>query len=168
LSFRVGDCDDEGILVPLRVNLPTPLNFIMNNYIFYGRILNEKKVRSSALNIGNKTPVVCFTQNCPIDMRALFSYRTRKHRMNFEPYGIGVKKEFAAAKGVEPIKYGGKADWNTMNSFENWKEEKEWRCKGDFIFDKECLENSIVVVRKRDEINSIKEIFNGKVIPFET
>jgi hypothetical protein len=131
------------------------------------RIIVENKICSSSLNIGNKIPVVCFTQNCPRDMIALFSYQPEKHRMKFEPYGIGVKKEFASAKGVEPIKYGGKADWNTMSNFENWKEEKEWRGKGDFTFDKECLENSIVVVRNKNEVDSIKKIFNGKVIPFE-
>ncbi|MDR2172401.1 MAG: hypothetical protein LBP59_19830 [Planctomycetaceae bacterium] len=131
------------------------------------RILSERKIRASGLRIAGNIPVTSFTANHPAKSAAMFTWRTDWQRMNFEPYGIGIEKKYAAAKGAKLLNYGTTPDWDTMQYKNRWKNENEWRIKGDLLLDDEIINKIIVVVRKQTEIKKIKNIFNGKIIAYE-
>jgi hypothetical protein len=54
-----------------------------------------------------------------------------------------------------------------MQSDNRWKNEREWRMRGDFLLDDECTKKMIVVVRKSQEIEYIRTIFPGRVVSYE-
>ncbi|MDR1485034.1 MAG: hypothetical protein LBT09_09445 [Planctomycetaceae bacterium] len=131
------------------------------------RILQERKIRASGLHIAGNIPVTSFTSNHPAKSIEMFTWRKDWQQMNFEPYGIGIAGEYARAKGTELLKYGKIPDWNTMQNDNRWRNENEWRIRGDFLLDDECLDNMIVVVRKPNEIEQVRNFFNGKIVAFE-
>jgi hypothetical protein len=131
------------------------------------RILQERKIRASGLHIAGNIPVTSFTSNHPTKSTEMFTWRNDLQQMNFEQYGIGIDESYAKEKGTTLLKYGKTPDWNTMQTDNRWKNENEWRFRGDFVLDDECWEKMIVVVRKQHEIEQVKKLFNVKVIAFE-
>jgi hypothetical protein len=131
------------------------------------RILKERKIRAGNLHIAGNIPVTSFTENHPAFSAVLFTWRRDLQRMNFEPYGIGIPREYAYSKGVRLLKYGVVPDWDTMQSDNRWKDEREWRVRGDFLLNDECTKNMIVVVRKSQETHCIRTIFAGRVVSYE-
>jgi hypothetical protein len=131
------------------------------------RILQERKIRASGLHIAGNIPVTSFTSNQPAKSTEMFTWRNDLQQMNFEQYGIGIDEKYAQEKGTIPLQYGKTPDWDTMQTENRWKNENEWRFRGDFVLDDKCWEKMIVVVRKAEEIEQVKKIFNGKVIAFE-
>ncbi|MDR1141257.1 MAG: hypothetical protein LBL62_06170, partial [Planctomycetaceae bacterium] len=131
------------------------------------RILKERKIRAGSLHIAGNIPVTSFTENHPAHSAILFTWRKDLQRMNFEPYGIGIPRDVAVSKGVRLLKYGTTPDWDTMQSDNRWKNENEWRVRGDFLLDNECTKNMIIVVRKTQEMEFIRTIFSGRVVSYE-
>jgi hypothetical protein len=131
------------------------------------RILNEKRIRASGLRIAGNTPVVSFTENHPAQSEKMFTWRKDRQQMNFEPYGIGIAKEYIKTKGAKLLKYGTTPDWETMQFDNRWKDENEWRIRGDFLLEDDCTDKMIVVVRKPNEIEKIQKSFKGKIISYE-
>jgi hypothetical protein len=131
------------------------------------RILKERKIRAGSLHIAGNIPVTSFTENHPAHSSVLFTWRRDLQQMNFEPYGIGIPREYAHSKGVRRLKYGTTPDWDTMQSDNRWKNEREWRVRGDFLLDDECITKMIVVVRKLQEIECIRTIFKKCVVSYE-
>jgi hypothetical protein len=133
------------------------------------RIIREQRLRASGKHITGNEPVVAFTENhpsSPATTETMLRWRQRRHRMNFEPYSIGIPQQDAIARSTKPIKYGGERAWDTMQTGKTWQQEKEWRHQGDFILDDECLKNAIVIVRAKNEIEMVKQFFGGKVYAF--
>jgi len=95
--------------------------------------------------IAHSSPVVCFSANHPREMEHHFTWRSGRHRMNFEPYGIGFPREILAQRGVVPVQYGERDRWDSLCRSDRWKSEKEWRYLGDFDFS-ELIDEMIVVV----------------------
>lgn len=131
------------------------------------RILKERKIRAGGLHIAGNIPVTSFTENHPASSAVLFTWRRDLQQMNFEPYGLGIPREYAYSKGVRQLKYGTTPDWDRMQSDNRWKNEREWRMRGDFLLDDECTKKMIVVVRKSQEIEYIRTIFPGRVVSYE-
>ncbi|MDR2441033.1 MAG: hypothetical protein LBE12_16860 [Planctomycetaceae bacterium] len=131
------------------------------------RILKEQKLRAGCQHIAGNIPVTSFTENHPGYSRLLFTWRRDLQRMNFEPYGIGIPRTIACLKGAGPLKYGTTPNWDTMKSENQWKNELEWRIKGDFLLDDECRKKMIVVVRTTQEIELIHTVFSGRVVAYE-
>jgi hypothetical protein len=131
------------------------------------RILKERKIRAGSLHIAGNIPVTSFTENHPAHSAILFTWRKDLQRMNFEPYGIGIPRDVAVSKGVRLLKYGATPDWDTMQLDNRWKNENEWRVRGDFLLDNECTKNMIIVVRKTQEMECIRTIFSGRVVSYE-
>jgi hypothetical protein len=131
------------------------------------RILTERKIRAGSLHIAGDIAVTSFTENHPASSVVLFTWRKDLQRMNFEPYGIGIPREYAYSKGVRLLKYGATPDWDTMQSDNRWKNEREWRVQGDFLLDDECTKKMIIVVRKSQETDYIRTIFSGRVVSYE-
>ncbi|MDR3197318.1 MAG: hypothetical protein LBU34_05560 [Planctomycetaceae bacterium] len=131
------------------------------------RILQERKIRAGNCHIAGNIFVTAFTENHPACSANLFTWRRDWQRMNFEPYGIGIPRDYACLKGVRLLKYGDVPGWDTMQSDNRWKYEREWRVRGDFLLDDECTKNMIVVVRKTQEIEHIRTIFTGRAAAYE-
>jgi hypothetical protein len=131
------------------------------------RILKERKIRAGSLHIAGNIPVTSFTENHPASSAVLFTWRRDLQQMNFEPYGIGIPREYAYSQGVRQLKYGTTPDWDTMQSNNRWKNEREWRGQGDFLLDDEGMKKMIVVVRKSPETECIRIIFTGRVVSYE-
>ncbi|MDR0336220.1 MAG: hypothetical protein LBI18_03925 [Planctomycetaceae bacterium] len=131
------------------------------------RILREHRIRASSLHIAGNIPVTSFTENHPARSTTLFTWRKDLQRMNFEPYGIGIPQDYAMSKGVKLLNYGTTPNWDTMQENNQWKNENEWRVRNDFLLDDECTKNMIVVVRKTQEIESIRTLFSGRVVAYE-
>jgi hypothetical protein len=131
------------------------------------RILKERKIRAGNLHIAGNIPVTSFTENHPAHSAILFTWRKDLQRMNFEPYGIGIPRNNAVAKGVRLLKYGTTPEWDTMQSDNRWKDEHEWRVRDDFLLDDECTKNMIAVVRKTQETEFIRTVFTGRVVAYE-
>lgn len=117
------------------------------------KIVKTKTLLASGELIYQNTPVVSFTENHPMHMKDHFSWRVGRHEMNFEPYGIGFPKEVLRERGVVPVEYNGEPSWMSISSGDKWKTEREWRHKGNLMFDDELLKEMIVIVRKANEMS---------------
>ncbi|MDR2115432.1 MAG: hypothetical protein LBP87_03520 [Planctomycetaceae bacterium] len=131
------------------------------------RILRERKIRAGNFHIAGNISVTSFTENHPANSAMLFTWRRDCQRMNFEPYGIGIPCDYAYSKGGRLLKYGAVPDWDTMQSENRWKNEREWRVRGDFVLDDECTKKMIVIVRKTHEIEHIRTFFAGRIVAYE-
>ncbi|MDR1384114.1 MAG: hypothetical protein LBJ67_09750 [Planctomycetaceae bacterium] len=130
------------------------------------RIVQTRRICGCGEHIVNHIPVVSFTQNHPAKNETMLQWRTGKHRMNFEPYAIGIPRESVAARGGEPVIYGNKPDWNTMRKNAVWKNENEWRKRGDLVIDDNIFKEMIIIIYKNEETKEMQKIFAGKIVPF--
>ncbi|MDR1493779.1 MAG: hypothetical protein LBT05_13810 [Planctomycetaceae bacterium] len=161
----VGKWNDETPQEFCRDVLTSPI-YPRNAFATLKRIVQTRILRGCGERIVNRVPVVSWTQNHPAKNETMLQWRTGKHRMNFEPYAIGLPRESFAARGGTPVVYGGKPDWNTMRKDAVWTQENEWRKRGDFTLDDDVLNEMITIVYQNEEIESMRKVFAGKIIPF--
>jgi len=121
------------------------------------RILRSRKIIASGKCVTNSTPVVSFTENHPVDMVEHFSWRVGRHRMNFEPYAIGVPRELLEKEGAVPVRYNELPSWDVIASGERWKSEREWRVRGDVFLSDSMLEQIVVIVRSEHECTEFND-----------
>lgn len=109
------------------------------------RILGQQKIHGTNTLTKSRERVICFTAV------PLFQYANRRifrphlARWDFEHYGIAFDRELLKKFGARPVNYGTKSDWtnlrtpdrpffqmkNSKTSGIDWREEQEWRLKGD-------------------------------------
>ena len=108
------------------------------------RILSEGLLRASTEGIRGSFPVVAFTGVPLHEFRRRRVFRKHRHRFDFEPWGIAIRKNSLINFGVRPVIYGDDEVWSSLNreeqpSFQkatsggatNNSEELEWRAMGD-------------------------------------
>jgi hypothetical protein len=108
------------------------------------RILSEGILRASAEGIRGSFPVVAFTGVPLNEFRKRRVFRKHRHRFDFEPWGIAIRKNSLISRGVRPVIYGGDEVWESLNQKDrpffqkatsggatNNSEELEWRAIGD-------------------------------------
>ena len=108
------------------------------------RILSEGFLRASAEGIRGSSPVVAFTGVPLHEFRQRRVFRKHRHRFDFEPWGIAIRRNRLMDLGVRPVIYGDDEIWNSLNSDErrffqkatsggatNNSDEFEWRAIGD-------------------------------------
>jgi hypothetical protein len=105
-------------------------------------ILATRTVRASSNHMPGKTSVVSFSACAPAQFIPLMKWRSRYRQMSFEPYGIGLEREWALSRGISPVRYldakseGPKPDepWLCQSAGVkgNWRPENEYRYRGDF------------------------------------
>ena len=105
-------------------------------------ILATGTVRASSNHMPGKTAVVSFSGCAPAQFIPLMKWRSRYRQMSFEPYGIGLEREWALSCGIRPVRYldakseGPKPDepWLCQSAGVkgNWRPENEYRYRGDF------------------------------------
>jgi hypothetical protein len=132
------------------------------------RILQEEIIRASAWRVAGHQPVVSFTDLSPIDSLGLMRWRSRWARWTFEPYGIAVHRDWAASRGVRPVRYVTEKEWRALAPEEKprchrigtksgeWLAEREWRGIGDFSLRDAPPDAIRVIVRKTSEKEYIR------------
>ena len=140
-------------------------------------ILSRNRICATSDNMPNNRATVSFTGLTPKEFLPLMRWRARYCQMSFEPYGIGVDKEFALDTGIRPVIYYDKNDsgrienenrWLTQSHGEitDWRQEKEYRCEGDFDLNDIPCEKLIAVCRFPVEAHEIQTLTGIRTIPF--
>jgi len=103
-------------------------------------ILRVRKIFASSSHMPGNVSVVSFSASSPVDFIPLMRWRSRYRQMSFEPYGIGIEREYALATGMRRVTYtkkksnDGNGRWLVQSAGVkgNWEPEKEYRYKGDY------------------------------------
>jgi hypothetical protein len=107
------------------------------------RILAERRIRAGGRLIRASQPVCCFTDRAPDEIHRLVRYSRGQLCWSFEPYAIGLRQEYALAKGLRPVLHLPPAAYASLAPDErflyqrheppavDWTAEGEWRRCGD-------------------------------------
>ncbi len=109
-------------------------------------IIATKKLRASSLGIRGGYAVVSLTEVPLCEFRQRRVFRKHRHRFDFEPFGIAIRKERLKLLGARPVVYGNDQDWALLNeetrpfyqkatrdSSTSNLDEQEWRVHGDIL-----------------------------------
>jgi hypothetical protein len=103
------------------------------------RIVTEGRLWASAEAIRGGFRVVSFTEVPLCEFRSRRTYRKHRRRYDFEPWGIGIRRDILTSAGARPVDYGDDETWLTASAaarpfFQNvgagdgWtRDEREWR-----------------------------------------
>ena len=69
------------------------------------RILTLKKIIASGRHMPGGERTVSFSASSPVELLPLMTWRARYRQMSFEPYGLGIRRETALARGLLPVRY---------------------------------------------------------------
>jgi len=140
------------------------------------RILTERRLRSSAQHYRRNMAAVPFSDLKPTEAIQLMRWRARYQGMTFEPYGIGIRKEFTERLGIRKVLYGNPEMFQYLEKNDQpyfqaigtkgfWIPEKEYRHIGDL--DLRLIPNDmiIIIVASPDEISQLGDTSPGKIIP---
>lgn len=141
------------------------------------RILDEKLIIASAKNMPGKTPAVSFTGLAPIDIIKLMKWRARYSQMTFEPFGIGIEKDTALSMGIGKVQYYdiksrknnlSHPSWlrQSMGKITDWRNENEFRYKGNFDLNNIPTDKLIAVCFHKDEATKLENETGIKTVSF--
>jgi hypothetical protein len=139
------------------------------------RILRERRLRASAKHVRKGFPAVAFSTLKPSLALGLMKWRARYREMTFEPYGVGIRKEYAERIGIRKVFYGSPEMYRYLEKehqpyFQNigtigdWLAEMEYRHIGDLDLSLIPDDMIAVVVKTSEEVAEAKSIFPGKII----
>lgn len=109
------------------------------------RIIREGKIRGSHRLVRGVQPVVSWTSVSPVLLSSIRQWNRPLMRWTFEPYGIAVSRKLLRKQGAMPSIYIkdallGRIPAGDRFRFQRhespgcrWKQEKEWRLRGDFL-----------------------------------
>lgn len=113
------------------------------------RILVERRIRASSLAIRGGHRVVSFTAEPLENVHRLRAFRSHRHRWDFEPFGVAIRRDWLVGRGARPVIYGDQSDWDRLSVEDrpffqrrttqsrssdvgvDWTVEQEWRRIGD-------------------------------------
>ncbi len=139
------------------------------------KIVRERRIRSGNGYIRGNYNCVCFTESPISDLVKVFSLakmneeKVRRHR--YEPYGIGIRKEWLFNQGGRPVIYGSSEDYTELPESLKWRYvnynppaidftwEREWRIKTD-VLELEP-EQTVLVVPTRAYARQLDDIIDG-------
>jgi hypothetical protein len=141
-----------------------------------GRIIQEKRIRSSSKWVRGTAPVVCFTEQEPEQFHRICKWRRGLMRKTFEPYGIAFSRDYLLSKGARKVSYIGEDGFKTLQeesrvffqlfscSSLNWFEEKEWRIVNDLDFSSIDSSDWFVIVPDEEEARNLLNQIDSKEI----
>jgi len=98
-------------------------------------IFESRLIKASNKNMPGKVSAVSFTGLSPVEVIPLMKWRARYRQMSFEPYGIGIKREYGLKLEIKPVHYYSRKDglaesnpiWLTQSigRITDWRHEKE-------------------------------------------
>ena len=141
------------------------------------KILNTELIIASSKNMPTNTRTVCFSGLVPKKAIRLMKWRAQYCQMSFEPFGIGIERNYATAHGIKEVRYyepsqekqvGQKDNWLRQSAGKktDWRNEKEFRYKGDFDFSKVPNEKRIVFCHYKRQASLIQNQTGLKAMSF--
>jgi hypothetical protein len=106
-------------------------------------ILDKKRIISSNRHLFKTCKCVSFTGAKINDFEKLMRWRKRYTEMSFEPYGIGIEKNYALLNGISKVKYLPIGEMKNIKIFERWKYQSPGK-KGDWLLEDEYRYNGDV------------------------
>ncbi len=139
-------------------------------------IVGERRIVASSRNMPEHTPTVSFSCLPPRDLVPLITWRARRRLMSFEPYGIGIEREYALELGIQIVHYYNRDSdrpddvptWLTQSSGvkSDWRQEREYRYKGDFEFSEIPKDRLVCFTRTRDQAAQMQDTTGIRTIGF--
>jgi len=140
------------------------------------RMLDRRLIMASSRHMPRNIATVSFSSLAPVEAVPLMKWRARYRQMSFEPYGIGIDREYALAGGIRPVRYIEKEErspddneaWLTQSTgvITNWRTEKEYRYRGDFNFSYIAGDRLIVFTHRPEEAALIERDFGIRAVSF--
>ena len=141
------------------------------------KILNTELIIASSKNMPTNTRTVCFSGLVPKEAIRLMKWRARYCQMSFEPFGIGIERNYAMAHGIKEVHYYDLSQkkqkdgqdnwlWQSAGKKTDWGNEKEFRHKGDFDFSKVPDEKRIIFCHYRRQASLVQNLTGLKAMSF--
>jgi len=141
------------------------------------KILTGKSIFASSNNMPSDIRTVCFSGLVPKEAIRLMKWRARYCQMSFEPFGIGIERNYAMAHGIKEVRYYDLSQekqidgqdnwlWQSAGMKTDWRNEKEFRHKGDFEFSSVPKEKLIVFCHYKKQASLIQNKTNLRAISF--
>ena len=104
-------------------------------------------------------------------------WRARYRQMSFEPFGIGIEKNYAMAHGIKEVRYyqpsrekqlDGQDNWwwQSVGRKADWRIENEFRHKGDFDFSKVPEDKRLIFCHYKRQASLIQNQTGLKAMSF--
>jgi hypothetical protein len=144
-------------------------------YVTIQRILDERRVSSSARHLSERIAMVSLTSASLAESVGLMQYRARYREMTFEPYAIAIPVETARRLGARKVAYHTSGDFAKLSIEDklfahsrgadgsNWAKEKEWRIRGDADLASVWRE-LVVLTETREQASRIDEKFGVETL----
>jgi len=141
------------------------------------RIMRMKRIIASGRHMPGAEKTVAFSALSTLDVIPLMRWRARYSQMAFEPYGIGIEKEYALRCGVAPVEYGKDAQhddcgevpvWRrqSVGQITDWRTEEEYRHPGDFPLHEIPADNLIFFCHYHDQAITLEREFGIRAVAF--
>ncbi|MFO0980038.1 MAG: hypothetical protein U0996_26810 [Planctomycetaceae bacterium] len=140
-------------------------------------IIATKKLRASSLGIRGSYSVVSLTEVPLHEFRQRRVFRKHRHRFDFEPFGIAIRKERLKLLRARPVVYGNDQDWAalddearpyyqkaTRDSSTSNLDEQEWRVHGDVPLEDLAPDDVVVFTDLPEQQALLRQCTTWKVI----
>jgi hypothetical protein len=107
------------------------------------RMLRMRQIMATTNAKRGQSPSVSFTAATLGELKRMRVFRPHRHRWDFEPFGIGIRRSWLESRGARPVNYGDEAVWDRLSDAErpffqyqttqlgnrpiDWPVEAEWR-----------------------------------------
>ena len=137
------------------------------------RILASQRIIAAGDLTRDHTPVVCFSEVPPSELRNRTVYRKHLQRWDFLPYGIAIKRSvLEKIFNCKPVIYGDDETWNQLRDHQrplfqtaassdgktDWRQEQEWRVIGDVDLRKLGRNDAFVFTDKENEPEKLTQL----------
>ena len=139
------------------------------------RVAGQKRIIASFRHMPAGVATVSFSSLSPREVIPLMTWRARYHQMSFEPYGIGFGRKAAESAGIQPVIYSENANdsgdenerWRrqTKGRVTDWRQEEEYRIRGDFSFGSVRPEDVVLFCKTPQEAELLRRELPYRVVP---
>jgi hypothetical protein len=139
-------------------------------------IITTKRICASSKHMPISIPTVSFSGLPPVEVIPLMRWRSRYQQMSFEPYGIGIERDYAISLRIYPVRYYRRKSkrnndneawlWQSIGERGDWRAEHEYRHKDDFSLVPVPLERMCVFCHIKKEAQMIEESTGIKAVSF--
>jgi hypothetical protein len=142
-------------------------------------IVSSSRIIASARHMPENIPTVALSSLSPRDVIPLMRWRARYSEMSFEPYGIGIRTDYASHVNVHPVVYyegkhpppkASTSPWlyQSIGMQTDWRQEQEYRHKGDLLLDGLTKDALCLFCRFPEEALQLERDFGIKAIALQT
>lgn len=142
-------------------------------------IVSSRRIIASARHMPENISTVALSSLSPRDVIPLMRWRARYSEMSFEPYGIGIRTDYASHLNVHPVVYyegkhpppkASTSPWlyQSIGMKTDWRQEQEYRHKGDLLLDGLPKDALYLFCRFSEEALQLERDFGIKAIALQT